>query len=93
MTDYQREVVTGYRTAWVSAMIRGDRDFAKEIEQSVKDWNNTAKGTALEIRNFVNNSQRALKEARRPAVERTLRSASNTAEKDLQRMIDLMTLN
>jgi hypothetical protein len=93
MTDYQREVVTGFRTAWVSAMARGDRDFAREIEQSVEDWNDVAKGTALEINNFVKNSRRALQEAQRPAVARTLKSAPDAAEKDLQRMIDLMTLN
>jgi hypothetical protein len=93
MTDYQREVVTGYRTAWVSAMMRGDREFARQIEQSVEDWNDSAKGTALEIRGFTKNSRRALEEARRPATARTLRSAPNAAEKDLQRMIDLMTLN
>jgi hypothetical protein len=93
MTDYQREVVTGYRTAWVSAMMRGDREFAQQIEQSVEDWNTSADGTALEIRGFVKNSRRALEEARRPATARTLRSAPNAAEKDLQRMIDLMTLN
>ena len=93
MTDYQREVVTGYRTAWVSAMMRGDREFAKQIEESVADWNAASKGTALEIRNFVPNSRRALEEARRPATARTLRSAPNAAEQDLQRMVDLLTLN
>jgi len=93
MTDYQREVVTGYRTAWVSAMMRNDRDFARQIEESVEDWNTASKGTALEIRNFVQNSRRALQEARRPAAARTLRSAPNAAEKDLQRLVDLMTLN
>ena len=93
MTDYQREVVTGYRTAWVSAMARGDREFAREIEQSVRDWNDGARGTALEIRNFVPNSQRALREASRPAAERALRSAPDAAEQDLQRMVDLLTLN
>lgn len=93
MTDYQREVVTGYRTAWVSAMMRNDREFARQIEESVEDWNAASKGTALEIRNFVQNSRRALQEARRPATVRTLRSAPNAAEQDLQRMVDLLTLN
>ena len=93
MTDYQREVVTGYRTAWVSAMMRDDREFARQIEESVEDWNAASKGTALEIRNFVQNSRRALQEARRPATARTLRSAPNAAEQDLQRMVDLLTLN
>lgn len=91
MTDYQREVVTGFRTAWVGAMIRGDRDFARQIEASVDAWNEGAKGTALEVKNFAKGSQRALQEARRPAAARTLRSAPDAAERDLQNLIDLMT--
>ena len=93
MTDYQREVATGFRTAWIKATMRGDRARAREIEAAVEDWNAGAKGTALEVRNFVKNSQKALKEARRPAVERTLRSAPDAAEADLQRMVDLLTAN
>ena len=93
MTDYQREVATGFRTAWIKATMRGDRARAREIEAAVDDWNVGAKGTALEVRNFVKNSQRALKEARRPAVERTLKSAPDAAARDLQTMVDLMTAN
>ena len=93
MTDYQRDVVTGYRTAWVSAMMRNDRDFARQIEESVDEWNTASDGTALEIKNFVQNSRRALQEARRPASARTLRSAPNVAERDLQNLIDLMIQN
>jgi hypothetical protein len=93
MTDYQREVVTAYRTAWVKSMMRGDRAGAKAIEAEVDGWNESAKGSALEIKNFAKNSKRALQDANRPAMERTLRSAPNAAERDLQNMIDLMTLN
>ena len=93
MTDYQREVVTAYRTAWVKAMMRNDRESARAIEEEVDGWNETAKGSALEIKNFAKNSQRALSDAKRPAMERTLRSAPNAAERDLQNMVDLMTAN
>jgi hypothetical protein len=93
ITDYQREQTTAYRTGWVKAMMEGDRARAREIEAEVDTWNAGSKGTGLEIKNFVKNSQRALKEADRPAMERTLRSAPNAAERDLQNLIDLMTLN
>jgi len=93
MTDYQREVSTGFRTAWIKAMMRNDRARAREIEAAVEDWNAASAGTALEVRNFVKNSQRALKEARRPAIERTLKSAPDAAERDLQTMVDLLTSN
>jgi hypothetical protein len=74
-------------------MMRDDRDFAKQIEESVDEWNTASKGTALEIKNFAQNSRRALQEARRPASARTLRSAPNAAERDLQNLIDLMIQN
>ena len=93
MTDYQREVSTGFRTAWIKAMMRGDTARARVVEETVADWNAGAKGTALEVRDFRKNAQRALKEARRPAIERTLRSAPDAAERDLQRMVDLLTAN
>jgi hypothetical protein len=93
MTDYQREVVTAYRTAWVKAMMRNDREGAREIEAAVEEWNKSAAGTALEINNFVKNSRRTLGEARRPAMERTLRAAPDAAERDLQNMVDLLTAN
>ena len=93
MTDYQREVSTGFRTAWIKAMMRGDTERARVVEETVADWNAGAKGTALEVRDFRKNAQRALKEARRPAIERTLRSAPDAAERDLQRMVDLLTAN
>jgi hypothetical protein len=93
ITDYQREQTTAYRAGWVKAMMEGDRARAREIEAEVDTWNAGSKGTGLEIKNFVKNSQRALKEADRPAMERTLRSAPNAAERDLQNLIDLMTLN
>jgi len=93
MTDYQREVATGFRTAWIKAMTRGDRARARDIEEAVKDWNVGSSGTALEVRDFVANSKKALKESSRTAVERTLRSAPDAAERDLLQMIDLLTAN
>jgi hypothetical protein len=93
ITDYRREQVTAYRTGWIRAMQEGDTARAREIEQEVEEWNRGARGTGLEINNFVKNSRRALKEADRPAMDRTLRSAPETARQDLQRMINLMSQN
>lgn len=93
ITDYQREQAAAYRIGWIKATMEGDRARAREIEREVDAWNAGSKGTGLEIRNFVKNSQRALQEARRPASARTLRSAPNAAERDLQNLIDLMIQN
>ena len=93
VTDYQREQVTSYRTGWILAMQEGDRERAREIEKEVENWNKGSKNTGLVIKDFVKNSRRALKEANRPVMERTLRSAPDVAENDLRTMTDLLTLN
>ena len=88
--DYQRDVSSGFRTAWINAMQTGDRQRARSIEQSVAEWNKGARGTALEIRNFQSNARRALREAQRPAGERTLRSAPRAARRDIERLSGLL---
>ena len=90
VNNYQKEIVAGYRTAWVQAMLTGNRAYARQIEQSVVEWNRAAKGTQLEISNFVKNSQRALKEAQRSAVERTLKSTSKAGREEASRLMDQM---
>ena len=90
VNNYQKEIVAGYRTAWVQAMLTGNRAYARQIEQSVVEWNRAAKGTQLEIANFVKNSQRALKEAQRSAVERTLKSTSKAGREEASRLMDQM---
>lgn len=91
MTDYQRDVTTGFRTAWINAMQTGSPDRARAIEDAVREWNNGAKGTALEIRNFRSASMRALREAQRPAGERALRTAPKAARDDMERLSTLLS--
>ena len=88
--NYQKDVVASYRYAWVKAMQTGNRAYARDIEQSVAEWNKGAKGTSLEIKDFVRNSQRALKEARLSATQRTLRSPSTAGREDTARIMDLL---
>jgi hypothetical protein len=90
MTDYQRDVTAGFRTAWINAMQTKDTQRARSIEESVAAWNNGAKGTALEIKNFRASSMRALREAQRPAGERALRSAPRAARQDIERLSTLL---
>jgi len=91
MVNYQKEVTTGYRQAWIKAKLRGDADTVNEIESAVREWNTTARGTPLEIRNFVGGSAKALLEASRPAGERALRAAPTAARSEIKRITDLLT--
>jgi hypothetical protein len=91
--DYHKDVVAGYRSAWIKATLAGDTEQAQNIVDSVADWNEGARGTALEIRRFLPTSRQALREARRPASERMLRSASRSARSDLEELAQLLGYN
>ena len=91
MVNYQKEVTTGYRQAWIKAKLRGDAETVSEIESAVRDWNDAARGTPLEIRNFVGGSAKALLEASRPAGERALRAAPTAARSEIKKITDLLT--
>ena len=91
VTDYQRDVVAGFRQAWVKAKMEGDEDRAREIVQSVETWNKGAEGTGLTIDNFVKNSQKALKQAKMPAGERTLKTTPKAGREDIERAFDTLS--
>jgi hypothetical protein len=86
VTDYQRNVTTEFKQAW----LKGNRSQRRSIEKSVKEWNKTAKGTPMEIRNFRKNVRKAEKEARKTAAQRTLRSSPLAARKDLDKFFEAM---
>lgn len=91
VSDYQRDVVAGFRQAWIKAKMDGDTARARDIVSAVDDWNAGAEGTGLKIDNFVKNSQKALKEAQRPAGERTLRTTPKAGREDIEKAFDLLT--
>jgi hypothetical protein len=91
VSDYQRDVVAGFRTAWIKAKMEGDDARARDIVTAVVDWNKGAEGTGLKIDNFLKNSQRALKEAQRPAGERTLRTTPKAGREDIEKAFELLT--
>jgi hypothetical protein len=87
--DYQKDVAATYRGLYVSAKIAKDDDRAREVVQMVKDWNEAAKGTGLEIRSFEGSANRALREAQRTATERYLRAAPKAMRPETQRILEL----
>ena len=91
ITDYQREVSGSFKRAWVKASISGDTEQTKDIEAAVRDWNLGAKGTGLEIRDFVSKARQALREAERPAKERSLRAAGKTAQATVEELDTLLS--
>jgi hypothetical protein len=87
--DYQKDIAATYRGMYISAKIAKDNERAREVVQMVRDWNENAEGTGLELRNFEAGANRALREAQRPATERFLRTqplAVRPATEEMLRM-------
>jgi hypothetical protein len=84
IVDYQRETSAGFQQAYVRAKIAGDEARAEAILDAVNNWNAGAQDTPLFIRNFRANANKALREARRPAVERLLRTTPVSARENLR---------
>jgi hypothetical protein len=85
-TDFQKQVSMSYRDAWIKAMISDDTQQAAKIAQAVNDWNEANPNARLN--NWMKNAQRALKEARRPAGERFLKSAPKASRENLERYLN-----
>jgi hypothetical protein len=86
ISNYQKEVVSAYRLAW----IKGDPATRRSIKRAVEEWNRGAKGTGLEIANFEKNTLRALKESKLSATQRTLKSTGTAGREDITRITDLL---
>jgi hypothetical protein len=75
VSDYQREISIGYRDAAVRAIVQGDRAEAQRIFEAVRTWNQSARGSGLEIQNFGDRVQRAVGAQRLLASERLLNAS------------------
>lgn len=75
VTEYNKAIKAEYVGAYVKAKMAGDTERMQQITDDVRQWNEDAKGTGLEISTFVKSANRAAREAERPTVERYLKSA------------------
>ena len=62
----------------------------QEITADVRQWNEDAKGTGLEISTFTRSANRAAQEAARPTIQRYLKSAPKQMRPET---IELLRLN
>lgn len=87
--DYQKDVAAMYRGMYIGAKIAKDNERAREVVQMVRDWNEAAKGSGLEIRSFEGSANRALREAQRTATERYMRAAPKAMRPETQQILEL----
>ena len=73
--EYAKAIKAEYVSAYAKARMAGDNARMEEIKGYVQDWNEDAKGTGLEIRNFVRDATRSAREWERPTALRYLKSA------------------
>lgn len=90
VSNYQRDMAAAFYNAYVQARLRGDTAQANQVVREVREWNQEARGTGLEIANFQQNAIRRLRDARRSALERTVRYAPQTAREQFDRAIELL---
>jgi len=89
LSNYQRDIAATYRGMYVAARIANDPDRAQGVIDMVREWNDSARGTGMEIRNFVPSANRALREAQRPASDRYLKSAAKGMRPETERIQSL----
>jgi hypothetical protein len=75
VANYAKAIKADYVSAYVKAKLDNDTDRMQQIAADVRQWNEDAKGTGLEISKFSSSANRAAQEASRPTVARYLKSA------------------
>lgn len=71
----------------VSARLSGDTEAEKEVKEYIKDWNESTKGTRLEIRNFEKGLSQAFREAKKPLALRSLKSSSKGGRAEAKELL------
>lgn len=90
LIDYRREIASHYYGRFVMASLSRDTDGVNNVLDDVDAWNEVAKGTELELSNFRTSANRALREAKRTATERYLRTIPVNARRETQRVMDML---
>lgn len=90
VAEYTKAIKAEYVSAYVKAKVAGDTERMSEIADDVRQWNEDAVGTGLEITSFLRSANRAALEAQRPTVMRYLKSAPKQMRPET---IELLRLN
>jgi len=90
VANYAKAIKAEYVSAYVKAKLDGDTERMQQITADVRQWNEDAKGTGLEISTFTRSANRAAQEASRPTVMRYLKSAPKQMRPET---IELLRLN
>ncbi len=73
----------------VAARLSKDPEAEKDVKDYIKDWNESTKGTRLEIRNFDKSVSQAFREAQKPLALRSLKSSAKGGRSEAKDMLRL----
>jgi len=73
----------------VAARLSGDVEAEKDVKEYIKSWNESTKGTRLEIRNFEKGLNQAFREAKKPLALRALKSSAKGGRAEAKEMLRL----
>ena len=73
----------------VSARLSGNKDTENEVKDYIREWNESTKGTRLEIQNFNNSVNRAFREAKKPLAVRALKSSARAGRAEAEELARL----
>lgn len=90
LIDYRRDIAARYYSKYITASLAGDTPAVNAVLDDVADWNAVAKGTELELSNFRQSANRALREARRTTTERYMRTIPVNARAETARVMDMI---
>ena len=71
----------------VAARLSNDPEAEKSIKEYIKDWNESVKGTRLEIRTFDKSVSQAYREAKKPLALRSLKSSAKGGRAEAKEML------
>jgi hypothetical protein len=88
ITEYQKSMSVYYRDRIVAATVAGDNAKVQALYAEVRDWNESAEGTGLEVVNLRSRVRSALRSQRLGATERFLKTTPLATRSAAQRIVD-----
>ena len=91
-TDYAKAVKASYVQAWVRAKMNKDGQKMNEVVQMVRDFNQTARGTEMEIKGFMRSAIRSWRSAKTPLAKRFRKASPTTSRKMIDNLLEMYGL-
>lgn len=89
MADYKKQITMSYRARYLAAKMTGNDEEASRVVDMVNSWNESARGTGMEIDNFSRNSRRALREAKKTTTDRFRGTLPNVSKSELDKIASM----